>query len=266
MKKLFLSHYEKLQHLRAFEQFLKEVILIEPILLEDQDPLGMDPRPRAEHYMRQCEGVIFLLTKDAISGTEFQPRSSVSVEMPIAERIFPPEKRFYMIEEGVSISALAKAPNRINFSWDDPSKLLVALGRIARCLRGEGLAPSSDVLENLRDPDERSFFILEQLAKSPTRWSPMYEFVDLYMKEFGTDQADFNIRTNQLEKDQLVARESALVPSPNRIPTKRSGLTILPRGLEVVEKLRSEEPARFIQGMQKLGLLPKRPESGGEES
>ncbi len=261
MSRIFLVHSETLPQLRSFEKFLKEVIQVEPILLEDQDPLGLNPGPRSEHYMETCEGIIFLLTRDLMSGDEFHPRSSVSIEMPIAEKKFPPAKRFYMIEQGVKLSSMVDAPNRISFTWDDPLSFLDALVKLTRYLRGVYLAPPVPTPTVPKAVDGKGMFVLDLLANSSNRWLPTYMLSGPYMQKFQTNQADFHIVVASLQKKSLIDAQSAFVPSPNRVSTKHSGFSISAGGLELLEKTRSERGTQFVEGLHKLGLVPIAPEN-----
>ena len=106
-KRLFLSHRAGLPWLPDFEEVLQEVLGIEPILLERQPRKGLAPRELAESYMKQCEGILFLLTRDLVSGETWHPSTSVAIELEIARDVFPRERRIYMLEEGVKFSAMA---------------------------------------------------------------------------------------------------------------------------------------------------------------
>jgi len=122
MRKLFLSHYENYPHLDHFVLALKELVQIDPVLLENCPKIGgTPPGDLAEHYMKATDGVLFLLTGDTQAGGKKYPSGSVAMELVIGQKLFPVTQRFYMLEVGTTFPSMAEVPTWIRFSWDPSS-------------------------------------------------------------------------------------------------------------------------------------------------
>ena len=179
MKKVFLSHKEKHPQLHHFVAVLRELIQIEPVLLEECPTIGgMPPGRRAEYYMKQCEGILFLLTKDIPTGERWHPSQSVSMEITLAEKLFSPDMRFYMLEQGVTFPSMAEKPSYIDFLWEE---IMPALVNLRKTFKSAELIETTKTVEwKTSAPLEPTLFLLDAIANNtdgiqPDELSALYQ-------------------------------------------------------------------------------------------
>ena len=256
MKKIFLSHYERYVHLDRFVLALRELVQIEPILLENCPKVGgTPPRKLAEHYMKTCDGVLFLLTSDTQTKDKHHPSVSVSMELIIAEQLFPIESRFYLLERDTTFPPMAQIPTYISFSWDDIIPALVDLRRALESRKLVGGAPIAGGVGESLTAEE--IFLLEAIAGNAAGYSVLAEVAASYQQRFQRDYTDFNILVNGLRKRGMVHEEFRLIGSMGlnkvRVVTIGSqGLRALGQHREVV---RARKAQSAIKGLETLGLI-----------
>lgn len=264
-KKLFLSHKEGLPWLPDFEEVLQDVLGIEPILLEQQPRKGVAPRELAESYMKQCDGILFLLTRDLVSGEAWHPSTSVAIELEIGRDVFPRERRIYMLEDGVKFPAMADLTTYIGFS---PERMLSAIVKLTKDLREAGLlAVAHPVSGSPPLVEDETFYLLETLAQSPENRLRPDDLFSSYNQKYGRDRADFNVLLSQLEAEGFVGPDSRLFHGPGGgVVSKISLIRIVPKGLNEFGARRAEKRARESAALTKtlkhLGLIKKTQGSG----
>ncbi len=256
MKKMFLSHYEKYVHLDSFVLALRELLQIEPILLEKCPKIGgTPPRKLAERYMKTCDGVLFLLTSDTQGKDKQHPSVSVSMELVIAERLFPIENRFYLLERDTTFPPMAQVPTYISFSWDDIIPALVELRRALDPGKLVGGGPVAQANDEKLTAEE--LFLLEAIAGSVAGYSVQTVLAASYQQKFQRDFADFNILVNSLRKRGMVHEEFRIIRSTGI--NKVRVVTIGSQGLRALgqhrEAVRTREAQSVFKGFKTLGLI-----------
>ena len=229
-----------------------EVLQVQPLLLEKQARKGIPPRELTETYMKQCDGILFLLTRDLVLEDKWHPSNSVAIELEIARKLFPREKRFYLLEEGVKFPTMVDDSTYISFSWD---KILIAAVKLAKDLREANLISINvDPERTLLHIEESEAFLLETLAAiSDCRLQPDDLFAT-YEQRFHRDRADFNILLSQLVSKELLEDKDIL---PNGWKVKIRIIEATSKGLNAVAAFRKHRQEGLTKTLVSLGLIPK---------
>lgn len=257
-KKLFVSHRQDHPQLRAFENALRELLHVEPVLLEDAPLIGtMPPNERSEHYMKTCDGILYLLTQDNQRGNIWQPSPSVAIEIPIGERIFPRNRQFCMLEWGTTFPPMAAPVTHIEFSWDGILPSMVTLKRALRAANFyQAIPPTAEPPTGATQGEY--IFLLELLANTASSPLRVVELSALYQKKFLKDSADFMIVTDQMKRAELI-EDGRVLMGGNGV-SQAPILKIKSAGLQLLGKFRTLErdkkSVEMTAVLKKLGLIP----------
>ncbi|MBU0999034.1 nucleotide-binding protein [Patescibacteria group bacterium] len=97
IKKVFISHCSKWEHVDEFKEFVA-ALGFHPIIVNDEDNLGLSPNEKVKHYMNECGAIIFLLTKDTVGADKkIDIKSNVGIEIGLAEERFQKKEKIYCI-------------------------------------------------------------------------------------------------------------------------------------------------------------------------
>ncbi len=255
MKKLFLSHKDKHPKLREFESVLRELMHVDPVLVEDHpEKRELTPPKRAEYFMKQCDGILFLLTKDTQSGNKWHPSNSVSMEITTAEQLFPKTRRFYMLELEVTFPTMAELPTYTSFSWNE---MMPALVDLHKTLSAGKLIDNSGLRTEIDKPSTDLLFLVEAIANNPQ--SSIEELSVLYRQKFNGDFADFSVLINRMKSLEMLNEGSKVIHGDYGVLRKITVLSLSSSGLQFLGEYRDAERSRKAEittkGLKALGLI-----------
>ena len=166
--KVFVIHGKHHEVSDYFVKFIK-ALGMEPLVVERLPSYGMHPGQKVEHYMRQSDCVLVIVTPDERVENEFHPRGNVVHEIALAQSLM--SERVIYLKEKTAILPSNIQVTYIPFELGRPDQTILQL---VRELRGLGVLLSSKkkVIPTVEIKEKLPITLREDLLRDLMRIDP----------------------------------------------------------------------------------------------